>query len=321
MTKQGSAVNTDPNSDMSNTLSNAAAPTQAIEASNARFLEKPGMRILRTAFRTLDRTCPPLAVQLGWFVLSTPPRFAPRPHEQTVQAQASTRSFQLGRKRIALYEWGSGGGPVALLVHCWGGRAMQMGAFVAPLLARGWRVVAFDAPAHGQSSGRRTDMIEFAQTLAAVAAHLGSLGAIVGHSFGAGMTQLAYRHHGLSAERIVMISSFTESTWITDRFGEFFGLSPQVIEGGRRKFARHYAHLGDWQQLSVKDALRDHTVPTLIVHDTQDQEIGFTHAQQLHAVAPHSRLLATSGLGHRRILRDADVVQQVVDFVALEQRS
>jgi pimeloyl-ACP methyl ester carboxylesterase len=292
----------------------------ALEASNARFIEKRGMRVLRTTFRALDRAAPSLAVQLGWLVLSTPPRFSPRAHEKALQAQAIARSVQVGRKKIAVYEWGAAAGPTVLLAHCWGGRAMQMGAFVAPLLDRGCRVVAFDGPAHGRSSGHRTDMVEFAQVLAAVAQQAGPLQAIVGHSFGAGMTQLAYRHHGVTAQRIVMISSFTESTWITDRFGEFFGLSPKVIEGGRRKFAQHYAHLGDcWRQLSVKEALREHAVPTLIVHDMDDQEIGFAHAQQLHEAAPHSRLVATRNLGHRRILRDGHVVAQVVDFASPRQ--
>ncbi len=292
-------------------------PKPAVDTTTARFLHKPGMRILRAAIRTFDRTVPSLAVQLGWRVLSTPPRFPPRPHEVQLAATAQREWMQAGDNRLALYRWGDHGAPTVLLVHSWGGRAMQIGSFVGPLVARGLHVVAFDGPAHGLSSGRRTDMVAFPAALAAVARRVGPLHAIVGHSFGAGMTQLAHRHHQVSARRVVMISSFTDCQWFTDRFGELFGASPAVVQRARDKFERVHADLENWQQLSVQDALQRHTVPTLIVHDTDDEEIPFAHGQRLHAAAPgHARLLATSGLGHRRILRAPQVIDQVVRFVA-----
>jgi pimeloyl-ACP methyl ester carboxylesterase len=290
--------------------------TSPSDSGNARFLHKPGMRLLRATIRTFDRTIPTVAVQIGWHVLSTPPRFAERPYEVQRRATAQTRWLQAGNKRLALYSWGPAQAPAVLLVHSWGGRAMQLASFIDPLLQHGLRVVAFDGPAHGSSSGRRTDMLEFPAALAAVAQHVGPLHAIVGHSFGAGMTQLALRHHGVGVNRVVMLSSFTDCLWITNRFGELFGVSPAVVQKARDKYQAVYPNLKSWQQLSVCDALQSHSVPTLIVHDTDDEEIPFVHAQRLHAAAPqHTQLVATTGLGHRRILRAPAVVAQVTRFV------
>jgi alpha-beta hydrolase superfamily lysophospholipase len=42
-------------------------------------------------------------------------------------------------------------------------------ALIDLLVKAGYKAVAFDAPAHGESSGRRTNMLEVTQTLAAVA--------------------------------------------------------------------------------------------------------------------------------------------------------
>jgi pimeloyl-ACP methyl ester carboxylesterase len=288
---------------------------QTNPASNARFLAKPGMKALGTTLRVLDRMWPALAIQAGWHILSTPPRFKTPLHEQAWAQTARQRSVSIEGRRLALYEWGPATAPQVLLVHSWGGRATQMGPLVPALLDRGLRVTAFDAPAHGRSSGRRTDMIEFPRVQAALAHTLGPLHAIVGHSFGAGMTQLAHRHHGLQASRVVMIASFTDCAWVIDRFGELFGLSDAVIEGGRRKFEQHHTGLHDWSQLSVVDALNANTVPTLLVHDENDHEIPYVHGQRLAQQAAHARLFTTQGLGHRRILRNAEVLRAVAEFV------
>ena len=56
--------------------------------------------------------------------------------------------------------------------------------------------------------------------------------------------------------------------------------------------------------------------PTLIVHDRDDPSIPVTDGAAIAAAWPASRLRVTSGLGHRRLLRDPDVVAEVVDFVS-----
>jgi pimeloyl-ACP methyl ester carboxylesterase len=48
--------------------------------------------------------------------------------------------------------WSAGRGPCVVLVHGWEADHRDMDAFVAPLVAAGRRVVAFDLPAHGEAS-------------------------------------------------------------------------------------------------------------------------------------------------------------------------
>ena len=92
--------------------------------------------------------------------------------------------------------WGSG--PVAYLVHGWGGNGSQLAAFVRPLLAEGFRVVLFDAPAHGDSEPGpagpgRTHGVEFGKALDAVFAKFGPAEAVIAHSLGAISTYLTLR--------------------------------------------------------------------------------------------------------------------------------
>ena len=84
---------------------------------------------------------------------------------------------------MAVTSWGSGS-PAVLLLHGWGGSRAQMTGFVNPLLAAGYRVVTFDQPAHGESDGKTTNILEIAPALGALAARAGNFHAIVAHSFG-----------------------------------------------------------------------------------------------------------------------------------------
>ena len=81
-------------------------------------------------------------------------------------------------KRIACYLWtptagsGEGEAPTALLVHGWEGRGTQLGRFVDPLRAAGFRVVAFDHVGH---EGQRRPCLllsDDADTLRTIAADL-----------------------------------------------------------------------------------------------------------------------------------------------------
>ena len=48
-----------------------------------------------------------------------------------------------------------------MLSHGWDGRASQFSVLARDLIAEGYRVVSFDAPAHGASAGRRTYLVDW----------------------------------------------------------------------------------------------------------------------------------------------------------------
>ena len=104
--------------------------------------------------------------------------------------------------------WGTG--PTVYLVHGWAGQRGQLTPFVAPLVARGYRVVAFDAPSHGESGPgafgpRSSSIVEFANALTRVVAEHGPAQAIVAHSMGATAAAVALCD-GLRARRLVMLA-------------------------------------------------------------------------------------------------------------------
>ena len=67
----------------------------------------------------------------------------------------------------------------------------------------------------------------------------------------------------------------------------------------------------DWQNIFVSDF----KVPTLIIHDKDDEEISIEDARLLQKSWTWAKLIETNGLGHRRILYDKHVIRKVLDFI------
>src|SRR4026209_2347939 len=109
-------------------------------------------------------------------------------------------------RHIMTWRWGAPDAPAVLLAHGWGGHAAQMRAFVFPLLAAGYRVIAYDQPAHGVSEGRLTGLPDFAEVIAELAWHYGEVSAIVAHSLGGAAAGLALERHQLRVEKVVLVS-------------------------------------------------------------------------------------------------------------------
>ncbi len=283
-----------------------------------RFAETRGTPSVRRAYGWLCRWAPAVAARLAYRQLATPPRAPLGKWPLPIRAQTRVRRLPCGAGELAVYEWGQAG-PAVLLVHGWGASATHLGRMVQPLLGAGFRVVAFDAPAHGRSSGRTTDMVAFAGAVATVARQAGPLHAVIGHSFGAAMAMFAARDWGLAASRLVLISSFNHCNWFVEMFAQHIGLTPEVLQRVRDLFVQRYGGRLDWGRMSVLEMARQAGLPALLVHDETDEEIPFEHALSLAAVMPATQFKATHGLGHHRVARNPEVIRRVVDFLAQQE--
>ena len=57
--------------------------------------------------------------------------------------------------------------------------------------------------------------------------------------------------------------------------------------------------------------------PLLVVHDRDDRDTFWSEGAALVKAWPGARLMTTEGLGHRRILRDKGVIEDVTQFIDL----
>lgn len=271
---------------------------------------------LQTAFALSDG----LGASLAERLFTSPRRFARPRRERAILATG--RSFAVdvqlrsprwngGRTSVAAWRWGSG--PTVLLVHGWEGRGAQLGALIEPLVAAGLSVVAFDAPGHGDSPGSRLYLTDHADAIADVAAAIGPLHATISHSFGSAGTLLAHARHGVEAPLHVALAPNVLIDDAVLRFARLVTLDDTERRALESSLAQSSGLGLDGLQLAALVARRDSQL--LVVHDRDDREVPLEHGTALATQWAGARLEVTSGLGHRKILRDPDVVAGIVEFV------
>ncbi len=225
----------------------------------------------------------------------------------------------VGEVHTYVYEPDEAPRGTVLLVHGWTSEAAFMTAFIEPLRRSGLRVVAFDFPAHGYSSGRRTNLAHCARAMLGVAEHYGPIDAVVAHSFGGFVSLLVAeggpplpRAHPIG--RLVLLACPNRLSDVTRNFGAQLGLS----EAAQRVYEHHLERVGHRPvaTFSSGELLRKIGVPALIIHAIDDREVPFRNAEEIATACPTARLVAFEGLGHRTILYAPPVVRVVMKELA-----
>lgn len=276
-------------------------------------------RLLRAGFRYAEHVAPGRAGRAAcdlWF--TAPPRTA----EVALPAGGAPFEVEAQGHAVRGLVWGDDRVSTVYLMHGWGGRGAQFAAMVAPLVEAGHRVVMFDAPAHGDSDHGpagpgRTNGVEFGRALDAVFCRFGPASAVVAHSMGTISTYLALRFGWLGTERLVLIAPMVEASSLFDQFQAALGFGPRV----RAAFDRAVDEF-----VGVPVAEFDARVqaghvearPTLVITDRGDRQTPYADVVDF-AETIGAPLVATEGLGHRKVLRDPAVVQRVVEFIGTER--
>lgn len=265
--------------------------------------------LIRGGMKILSRTAPSLASRVAEDLFMTPRRYRAPERELAALGAAMPFSLPFGDGEIQGWRWGSGK-PI-ILAHGWEGRGSQMTPFVSALIENGHSIATFDAPGHGRSSGKRSSLPAFSQSLAAVAAHCGGAAGVIAHSFGCAATALAM-HDGLDVPRVVFIAPPLDPADYTERFGQILGLTDGVVERMRQRIQRRFSR--SWSEYSLGRLAMTLTAPLLVIHDRDDNETFLHEGEEIVRRWQGSRLIITEGLGHRRILRDERVISEVAEF-------
>lgn len=265
--------------------------------------------VVRAYFTVASRLLPELSRRQAERMFTLPPRYAGR---GTHPVDARRENVVAGRHSLAVWQAGPPSAPAVLLVHGWGGRGVQMGSLVAPLLARGFRVVWFDQPGHGESGRGPVALPDFVRALQALAATHGPFEAAIGHSLGAAALGVALRG-GMKLGRVVFVSPPASIDEHARNFARLLGIAPSIREAMRHRLEQRYGVR--FAEIDRIDELAQLPLPALFVHDGGDAEVPFEHTLRLSGRMPGARLIKTYGLGHYTLLRNPAVVLSVADFV------
>lgn len=245
------------------------------------------------------------------FMALTRPRRRRASSEQ-MQALSGATRLAVDHCGTALAAWAWGEGAPVLLLHGWESRASHMAAFAPELVQAGFRAIALDAPAHGESPGEVTDVVDYGTAVAAAAAQFGPLAAVIAHSLGSAAALHAYAH-GVRVQASVQLCGPASLARVLQRAGASAGL-------GAADIARIEAMMVERLSapLSVMDlsSLRHGMLhPALILHDPDDPELPASESHALAEAWSGSTLSPVASVGHRRILHDPSVISSAVRFI------
>jgi pimeloyl-ACP methyl ester carboxylesterase len=290
----------------------------ALESTSAFYQASPGIRLFRLALGTSQRLWPSLAVRAAYRLFGTPlpPKWLTRRAHWDASWRIERWPFE--QAGVTVYSRPvAPHGPVVLLVHGWGGSARQMLPLAEALAQQGLRPVLLEMPAHGRSAGAVSNLPQFARAIEYVAARLlqegHTLRAVVAHSLAANATAYA-ASRGLAAERLVLLAPPASPREYTRLFAHVFGLTETTRSAMQKLIeSREGVLISQFEPDAVGPRIR---APTLVVHDREDSINRFADGQAYAQSIRGAQLLATQGLGHRRLLKDAEVLGKVAIFTA-----
>ncbi|MEH6727055.1 MAG: alpha/beta fold hydrolase, partial [Hyphomicrobiales bacterium] len=169
-----------------------------------------------------------------------------------------------------------------VLLHGWTGKSAFMLGFVGPLLAKNFRVLAVDLPAHGASSARQLHLPKAVNALSELHQHTGPWHSIIAHSFGGAVACVLASGFIPSFAKVplkglVLIATPHSMQWIFHGFGRAVGLnqrSQALFDGLVRPLAGR-----PLVEFESRDMLRAADVPTLLMHAPDDKEVPYFGAE------------------------------------------
>lgn len=270
--------------------------------------------ILQWTFKALGHVAPKLGAKLMYRLWLSSPKYPEPPRERFWRESSVQSSLNTQYGKIAVYQWGDHTKPIIVLMHGWSGRGTQLAHFTKMLIDAGYSVMAFDAPGHGRSPGKSTDLVQMSDTLNQVATHYGQPYAIIAHSFGVLVTAYSLASRSIQIKKIVCLSSPITPSYLVDRFASILQIPTNISSKFRKYFEKNFGE-DLWTRFAADENAKQLSMPALIIHDDKDDIVDWHISEKLAAAWPDAEFVKTSGYGHRRILRSQPIANMIQKFL------
>ncbi|MDN5203198.1 alpha/beta hydrolase [Fulvivirgaceae bacterium BMA10] len=278
----------------------------------------PQLNALRLFFSVGGKYVPTMTAKIATNLFLTPRKSKKKKPLPEIFESASTYYLPYDRGNLKVYSWGFYG-PRILLVHGWESRASTFRNVVPKLLEEGYRVVAFDGPAHGDSSGKQTNLVNFSKAIRSVIDYFeysGGVSYIMGHSFGAGAVSLMLSDlkEKMPVKKLILISMPALVDKVIADFCEYMSISGTV----ESKIFDHILRITgrELKDFNLPNRFKDISAEDiLIVHDKQDEVVPVSHTYALMKDANRPKYLFTENFGHYDIIKDELIIDKVIEFL------
>jgi pimeloyl-ACP methyl ester carboxylesterase len=235
---------------------------------------------------------------------------APKVFENAEKLHLKTEGYQL-----VGYRWNHPQTKKVLILHGFSSNIKKFDHFVMPLVKKGYEVIAFDGPAHGESSGKTVNVLQYKQMIEAVYEKFGPVHSFIAHSFGGlALSLFAEELKHNDHKKMVFIAPATETTTALQTFCNFFKLSDEIKEEMQKFIYEKSGYRSE--DISIRKSAPKIKADVLWIHDEDDDVTPWADAKKVKQDAhTNFQFMLTKGLGHRKIYRDNKVKKAVFEFL------
>lgn len=261
----------------------------------------------------LSGLLPNLFVNIAFDKLANPQIRKLRERETQILNTAHKEDISFKGFNIKTYQW-DGPKEGILLIHGWEGQAGNFSDLIVKLRSAGYKIYAFDAPSHGFSSKGETSLFEFTDLVGELIEKY-KVRKLISHSFGGVATTFAlFKNQHIEIDKYALITTPDRFIERIDDVSLQYGINQKVIKKLISKLEEDYQIVVN--KLNVSDFVKKIKVEkAMIIHDKKDKVIPIERSKNVHKNWKESIFKEVTGTGHFRILRDENVLKEVVAFI------
>ncbi len=271
----------------------------------------------RIKLRAIELVFPAKAAEAAFELFCTPYSKRKIYEEPSVFKQAKKLSFAFQDHKIHGFNWQPEvqNGHKVLICHGFDSNSYKFARYIEPLSNNGFEVFAFDAPAHGLSTGKTITALLYSDMIAEVNSEYGPFYGIIAHSFGGIAVALAIEKlKNDPLKKLVLIAPATETTRSLNDFCNYLNISEKLKEGMEKLIVRIGGQPAAWY--SVARVIQSITIPTLWLHDKGDRITPYEDMKFLTEMdLPSVKFIITEGFGHS-LYREDNIAKHIIAFIS-----
>lgn len=278
------------------------------------LIQQLALKYVRTKFRILSSISKRKAAEKAFQLFCTP-QIRNTKELPPIFQKSEKIEFPFEENIVRGYRWNHPSEKKALILHGFESSVINFENYVSALIGKGYEVLAFDAPAHGRSTGKTINVISYKKMVQYIWNHFGPIDAFIAHSFGGLTLCLALEEipHSEST-KIVLIAPAAETKTAIDNFFKIVKLDKRVRKEFDQLITQIGGHPAEWY--SVARTASHLKAQVLFLQDKDDFMTPLSDVKPImDKKYPNFQFIISEGLGHRRIYRDAQSLKKIMEFL------
>lgn len=282
-----------------------------------KLIQRIVLKYYRIKLRAIELIFPAKAAEAAFELFCTPYSKQKGYKMPEVFKQAEKLSFALKDYHIVGFRWkpAVSNGYKVLICHGFDSSSYKFERYITSLSDEGFEVLAFDAPAHGSSSGKTITALIYRDMILEANAAYGPFSGIIAHSFGGIAVALAIEElKDNSVKRLVLVAPATETTRSLNDFCRYLNISDKLKEGLEKLIVQIGGKPSSWY--SVARIIQSVSIPTLWIHDKKDRITPYEDMEFLTKLGlPFVKFEITEGLGHS-LYQENNIAEYIIAFIS-----